>query len=66
MLQAIDGRMNGASYRQIAGVIFGVDRVASEPWKTSALRDTTTSLVRDGFAMIAGGYRALLRLRRRS
>jgi hypothetical protein len=65
MLQATDGRLNGATYREIAGVIFGVDRVASEPWKTSALRDATTALVRDGLAMIAGGYRALLRHRRR-
>ncbi|MGV1954188.1 DUF2285 domain-containing protein [Agrobacterium sp. 22-214-1] len=66
MLQATDGRMNGATYRDIAGVIFGVDRVASEPWKTSALRDATTALVKDGLAMIAGGYRMLLRHRRRS
>lgn len=65
MLQAVDGRMNGASYREIASVIFGVDRIASEPWKTSALRDAAKSLVKDGFAMIAGGYRVLLRLRRR-
>ncbi|MGX1787067.1 DUF2285 domain-containing protein [Bosea sp. NPDC055332] len=66
MLQATDGRLNGATYREIAGVIFGVDRVASEPWKTSALRDATTALVRYGLAMIAGGYRTLLRHRRRS
>lgn len=66
MLQATDGRLNGATYRDIAGVIFGVDRVASAPWKTSALRDATTALVKDGLAMIAGGYRTLLRHRRRS
>lgn len=66
MLQATDGRMNGATYREIAGVIFGVDRVASEHWKTSALRDATTALVKDGLAMIAGGYRTLLRHRRRT
>ncbi|WP_259668309.1 DUF2285 domain-containing protein [Rhizobium lentis] len=65
MLQATDGRMNGATYREIASVIYGVDRVASEPWKTSALRDATTALVKDGLAMIAGGYRTLLRHRRR-
>lgn len=66
MLQAIDGRMNGANYREIADVVFGVDRVASDPWKTSALRDATMGLVKDGFTMIAGGYRTLLRHRRRS
>lgn len=64
MLQATDGRMDGATYREIASVIFGVDRVASEHWKTSALRDATTALVKDGLAMIAGGYRTLLRHRR--
>lgn len=66
MLQAVDGRMNGATYREIAGVIYGVSRVASDPWKSSALRDVTMDLVKDGLAMIAGGYRALLRHRRRS
>ncbi|WP_354343492.1 DUF2285 domain-containing protein [Phyllobacterium ifriqiyense] len=65
MLQATDGRINGATYRDIAGVIFGVDRVADEPWKTCALRDATTALVKDGLAMINGGYRTLLRHRRR-
>lgn len=65
MLQATDGHMNGATYREIESVIFGVDRVASEPWKTSALRDATMAMVKDGMAMIAGGYRALLRHRRR-
>lgn len=66
MMQATDGRMNGATYREIARAIYGVDRVASEHWKTSALRDATTALVKDGLAMIAGGYRTLLRHRRHS
>lgn len=65
MLQAADGRGNGASYRDIASVLFGPDRVADQPWKSSPLRDVTMDLVRDAFAMIAGGYRALLRRRRR-
>jgi hypothetical protein len=66
MLRAVDGRMNNADYREIAEVIFGVERVAAEPWKTSALRDAVLDLVKDGFAMIDGGYRKLLRHRRRS
>jgi hypothetical protein len=66
MLQALDGRTFGATYRDIAEVMFGVPRVASDPWKTSALRDTTVRLVRDGFAMVSGGYRDLLRHRRRT
>ncbi|MDK1389721.1 DUF2285 domain-containing protein [Sinorhizobium sp. 8-89] len=65
MLQAVDARTNGASYREIAGVIYGRERVAFEPWKTSALRDATIDLVKDGLAMVAGGYRTLLRHRRR-
>lgn len=66
MLQAVDGRMDGASYREIADTIYGASRVAESPWKTSALRDSTIDLVKDGFALIAGGYRKLLRHRRRS
>lgn len=66
MLRAVDGRMNHADYREIAEVIFGVERVAAEPWKTSALRDAVLDLVKDGFAMINGGYRKLLRHRRRN
>ncbi|MFU0506381.1 DUF2285 domain-containing protein [Pseudaminobacter sp. NGMCC 1.201702] len=66
MMRAVDGRMNDADYRQIAEAIFGVERVASDPWKTSALRDAVIDLVKDGFAMIDSGYRKLLRHRRRS
>lgn len=66
MIRAVDGRTNDADYREIAEVIFGVERVAADPWKTSALRDAVLDLVKDGFAMIEGGYRKLLRHRRRS
>jgi hypothetical protein len=65
MLQAVDGHHEGASYREIAEAIFGSARVAEAPWKTSALRDATIDLVKDGLALIAGGYRSLLRRRRR-
>lgn len=65
MLRAADGRFHKADYRDIAEAIFGVERVASDPWKTSALRDAVIDLVKDGFAMIDGGYRKLLRHRRR-
>lgn len=66
MLQATDGRMNGATIREIAKVVFGEDRIAAEHWPTSTLRVTTSVLIRDGMAMIAGGYRALLRHRRQT
>lgn len=65
MLRAFDGRTCRATYREIAEVTFGVSRVASDSWKTSALRDSTIRLVRDGRAMVDGGYRDLLRWRRR-
>lgn len=61
MLRAVDGRSNGATYREIAESLFGAGRVASEPWKTSPLRDTTNRLVRDGSTMVSGGYLDLLR-----
>jgi hypothetical protein len=64
MLQAVDGHLTGATYRDIANAIYGDSRVAADPWKTSALRDSTIALVRDGHALIDGGYRALLRQRR--
>ncbi|MFQ6186623.1 DUF2285 domain-containing protein, partial [Sinorhizobium meliloti] len=35
-IQAADGRSNGATFREIAIVIFGEARVAEEPWKTSS------------------------------
>ena len=65
MLQAIDGHIDGASYRDIGKVLYGKSRIAAEIWKTSALRDSTIRLVRDGRAKIEGGYRSLLRQRRR-
>ncbi len=61
MLRALDGRACGAVHREIAAALWGSARVAAEPWKTSALRDATLRLVRDGGAMVRGGYVALLR-----
>jgi hypothetical protein len=66
MLQAVDGRFNEASYREIADAIYGAPRVAADAWKTSALRDSTIALVRDGKALVDGEYRLLLKHRRRS
>jgi hypothetical protein len=65
MLQAVDGHLSGATYRDIAIAMYGDRRVAADPWKTSALRDSTIALVKDGRALIEGGYRTLLRQRRR-
>ncbi|MER2508284.1 MAG: DUF2285 domain-containing protein [Amaricoccus sp.] len=65
MLQATDGRGRGASYREIATALYDGDRVAAESWKTSSVRDAVIGLVQGGAAMVAGGYRHLLRRRRR-
>ena len=65
MLQALDGHCEGASYRLIAKILYGTRRVDREHWKTSSLRDATIALVRDGRVLISGGYRTLLRHRRR-
>jgi hypothetical protein len=66
MIQALDGRNNAATYREIANAIYGASRVADLPWKTSPLRDSVIALVKDGIAMVGGGYRQLLIHRRRS
>lgn len=65
MLRAVDAHQNQVSQREIAEAIFGAARVADDPWKTSPLRDAVRGLVKDGTAMVAGGYRKLLRFRRR-
>ncbi len=66
MIQAADGRTNGASYRDIAIAIYGEGRVSAESWKTSSLRASVIGLVKSGLAAINGGYLNLLRHRRRN
>jgi hypothetical protein len=65
-LRAADGRMNGATYREIAIAIYGAARIQTEPWKTSPLRDSVIAFVETGMALISGGYLQLLRHRRRT
>lgn len=61
LLRALDGHLDGASYRQIAERLFGKARVAADPWKTASLRDATIRLVRGGIALMRGGYRKFLK-----
>jgi hypothetical protein len=65
-IRAADGRMNGATYREIAIAIYGAARIDTEPWKTSPLRDAVIAFAESGMALIDGGYLHLLRHRRRT
>ena len=59
-LRALDGRLDKASYRDIAEALFGAGRMPERGWKTYDLRDRTVRLARLGHAMMQGGYRRLL------
>jgi hypothetical protein len=61
MIRALDGHLEGASYRQIALALYGSEAVARFPWKTSSVRGQTIRLVTDAVAMMNGGYRKFLR-----
>jgi len=64
-LCALDGRIEGNSYRVIAEGLFGAKRIPERAWKTHDLRNRTIRLVQTGYAMMRGGYRELLRQVRR-
>lgn len=66
MLQAVDGHRSGASHMDIAVVLFRLARPTRDEWQVAAERFAVMDLIRDGNAMIAGGYRALLRHRHKS
>ena len=59
-LRALDGRQDGASYRDIADVLFGRRSISSSSWKTHSLRDRIIRTVRLGEALMRGDYRRLL------
>ena len=58
-LIALDGYAAGASYRDVAAVIFGEDRVARE-WPDPSLKDRIRRSLRRGQAYANGGYRRLI------
>jgi hypothetical protein len=59
-LRALDGRQDGASYREIADALFGRRPITSSSWKTHSLRDRTIRTVRLGEVLMQGDYRRLL------
>lgn len=63
MLQAYDGRLAGASHREIAEVVFRLSRVSRDEWQSAPERFAVMALLRDARKMVDGGYRALLRSR---
>jgi hypothetical protein len=64
-LRALDGHLDGASYRAIADGLFTTSRIDAELWKTSPLRDRVIRMVRQGVSLMKGRYRALLRPKNR-
>nr|WP_249799093.1 MULTISPECIES: DUF2285 domain-containing protein [unclassified Bradyrhizobium] len=64
-LRAVDGSLEGNSYREIAQGLFGDHRIPDRGWKTDHLRSQTIRLVRAGLRLMRGGYRALLRRNRK-
>ncbi|WP_420969540.1 DUF2285 domain-containing protein [Bradyrhizobium sp. B120] len=60
-LRAVDGWLEGNSYRNIAQGLFGAHRIPDRGWKTHDLRSRTIRLVQMGLRLMRGGYRDLLR-----
>jgi hypothetical protein len=64
-MRAVDGWLEGNNYREIAQGLFGKHRVPDRDWKTHDLRGRTIRLIQTGLALMRGGYRALLRHKRK-
>ncbi|WP_194473382.1 DUF2285 domain-containing protein [Bradyrhizobium sp. CCBAU 51753] len=64
-LRAVDGWLAGNSYRDIAQGLFGSLRIPDRGCKTHDLRSRTIRLVKMGLRLTRGGYRALLRHKRK-
>jgi hypothetical protein len=60
MVRALDGRSAGATYREIAWVLFNRQWQSATEWKTSSIRAQTIRLVKDAHTMMRGGYLRLL------
>lgn len=65
MLQAFDGRQEGATQQTIAEIIFRTGKLSRDEWQAASARHAVMSLLRSARTMISGGYRNLLRHRRR-
>lgn len=65
MLRAFDGARDGATQQEIARALFRIGPFTRDEWQAASARHQVMALLRDGRALIAGGYRKLLRHRRR-
>jgi hypothetical protein len=59
-LRALDGRLERATYPEIAADLFDTEPISKRDWISHELRDQTGRIVRLGFSMMRGGYRRLL------
>lgn len=59
-LRALDARLLGVTYPDIAAGLFDAGPISKRDWISHELRDQTGRLVRLGFKMMRGGYRQLL------
>ena len=59
-LRALDGRLDDATYREIATALFDDADVSDRGSKSHDLRDRTIRLVRFGLGMMRSGYHRLL------
>jgi Uncharacterized conserved protein (DUF2285) len=59
-LRALDGRAEGASYRDLACILPGGVDLADRSWISHDARDRIKRLVQLGQGMVRGGYRRLL------
>ncbi len=66
VLRALDGHVAGEDYRSIARGLFGARVPVDASWRTHSLRSFTVRLVREGRALMRGGYLGLLRPNRRT
>jgi len=61
MLNALDGHISQASYREIASALFDSSVAREKGWKTHPIRARTIRLVQDAMKMVNRGYLKLLR-----
>ena len=64
MLRAFDAARDGATQLDIARILFRTGALSRDEWQASSVRHAIKTLLRDARAMVAGGYRRLLRPRR--